>query len=183
MRARQGEGTVLIGDSRRRWLATLVFCGGWLATGLAQAAWTAAVKPDPLTRQPRCLLMSETQTVSDGYDTTPVSLVFTGDRLLVVTESELDASFADLQLMVDKNPPVRSTNIARKMLLVFDQNSPELVRQLQIGRQATVYLRFWPSWPATESFAIPFSLAGFSKARDALNQNCQPAAGSGQPPG
>ncbi len=63
------------------------------------------------------------------------------------------------------------------MILVFDQNLPELIRQLREGRQATVYLRFWPTWPATQLFPVNFSLIGFSKALDALNQGCRPSPG------
>ncbi len=82
-----------------RWLAVLGLSGGLaLATAPASASWTAAVQPDPLTRQSRCLLVSQTQITSDGYDSTPVFLVFGGASLLVMTESELDTSFADLQL-------------------------------------------------------------------------------------
>lgn len=161
-----------------RWLAVLGLSGGLaLATAPASASWTAAVQPDPLTRQSRCLLVSQTQITSDGYDSTPVFLVFDGASLLVMTESELDTSFADLQLEIDKNPPIRSDKTARNMILVFDQNLPELIRQLREGRQATVYLRFWPTWPATQLFPVNFSLIGFSKALDALNQGCRPSPG------
>ncbi|MDG4551338.1 MAG: hypothetical protein P9F19_08115 [Candidatus Contendobacter sp.] len=171
-----------VGDRVRRWLAVLGMSGGLLVGGLAQAAWTAASKPDPLTRQSSCLVSSDPQSTPDGYGTTPVSLVFDGARLLVVTESELDSSFADLQLVIDKNPPIRSAEIARnKMALVFGRDLPDLVRQLRTGRQAVVYLRFWPTWPATESFAIPFSLVGFSKAQDAMDHHCQPPSGPGRP--
>jgi hypothetical protein len=173
-----------IGARWRCWWAALGLSGGLaLAPAPAAAGWTAAVKPDPLTRQSRCLLVSETQTATDGYDTTPVSLVFNGASLLVSTESELDVSFADLQLTVNNNPPLRSDKIARKMILVFDQNLPDLIRQLREGRQATVYLRFWPSWPATQSYPINFSLIGFSKAHDAFNQGCRPTTGSSPSPG
>ena len=171
------------GGQARRWLAALAMSGGLLVTGLAQAAWSVALKPDPLTRQPRCLARAELQSTPDGYDVTPVTLIFNGVSLLVVTESELDPSFADLQLVVDKNSPIRAARIARNMILVFDQYLLELVRQLRTGRQVVVYLRFWPTWPATESFAVPFSLAGFSKAHDALNHNCQPLSGPGYPAG
>ena len=169
------------GGQTRRWLAALAVCSGLWSAGPAQAAWTVALKPDPLTRQPRCLARAELQSTPDGYDVTPVTLIFNGVSLLVVTESELDPSFADLQLVVDKNSPIRAARIARNMILVFDQYLLELVRQLRTGRQVVVYLRFWPTWPATESFAVPFSLAGFSKALDALNHNCQPPPGSGRP--
>ncbi len=153
-----------------RWI---ILCG--LAPALANAAWTAVVRPDPVTRQSRCLLISETQTTPDGYDSTPVFLALNGVSLRVITESELDASFTDLQLVVDKEPPARSVVITHhKMVLVFDQEVPKLIEQFRAGKQATVYLRFWPTWPATQSFPVSFSLAGFSKAYDRFTQGCQP---------
>lgn len=158
---------------RRSWAVLGLLSGLALTTGLTEAAWIVAMKPDPVTRQTRCLLSSEPQVSSDGYDTTPVTLIFNGNDFLVVTESELDQSFADLQLVVDKNPPVRTDKIVRNMILVFEQDSPNLIQQFRAGYQATLYLRFWPSWPATQLFPIQFSLAGFSKAHDGLNNNCQ----------
>jgi hypothetical protein len=164
-------------SGRWRWLAALGLSGGLALTAApTEAAWTAAIRPDPLARQSRCLLVSEPQTTSDGYDSTPVSLVFNGTSLLVITESELDASFADLALVVDAEPPVRSDALAHnRMFLVFDQDIPSLVQKFRAGRQVTVYLRFWPTWPATRSFPVSFSLAGFSKAHDRFTQGCQPA--------
>ncbi len=162
---------------RRLWVAACGLCAGLALTPIAVvgAPWTAAIQPDPVTRQSRCLLASEPQTTSDGYDSTPVSLIFNGSSLIVVTESDLDPSFKDLQLTVDDKPPFRSDKIVRKTLLLFDQNVPELVQLLRAGHQATVYLRFWPTWPVTQTFPVHFSLSGFSKAHDSLNQNCQPA--------
>lgn len=158
-----------------RWLTILVGLGGGLAPTWVEAAWTATIKPDPVARQSRCLLVSDTQTTPDGYDSTPVFLALDGASLRVVTESELDSSFADLQLVVDKEPPVRSDAITHhKMVLVFDQDLPKLIEQFRAGKQVTVYLRFWPTWPATQSFPVAFSLAGFSKAHDRFTQGCQP---------
>jgi hypothetical protein len=103
-------------DNRRwRWLAALGLSVGLTLTTAPAASWTAAIQPDPVTRQSRCLLTSETQTTSAGHDdSTPVSLVFNGSSLLVVTQSDLDPSFADLQLVVDDKPPIRSDKIIRK---------------------------------------------------------------------
>ncbi len=160
----------------RRWILTGL-CGGWAlaVVSTAQAAWTPIIQPDPITRQARCLLISEPAITPDGYDSASVQLVFNGDRLLVVTDSEIDASFADLQLMVDDKPPMHGNQLAqKKMTLVFDPISPDLVQQLRAGRQVTVFLRFWPTWPATERFAVPFSLIGFSRAHDSFNQGCRP---------
>lgn len=173
-----------LGAPQRRPLAWLVLASALaLLSGLAHASWTTAIQLDPITHQSRCLLSSEPILTPAGHDdTTPVTLVFNGNSLVVITQSELDGSFADLQLTVDKNPPIQSANIARKMQLVFDQNLPDLVRQLREGRQATVQLRFWPNWPVTQTFPVTFNLAGFSKAHDAMNQSCQPAAGANPVP-
>lgn len=167
-------------DRRRRLKAVYGLLAGLALTPVtaAQAAWTAAVQADPVTRQSRCLIAGDPQTISDGYYTTPVSLLFNDGSLMVITESDLDPSFADLQLAVDDKPPIRSDKIARKTILVFDQNMQELAQLLRSGRQVAVYLRFWPTWPATQSFPVRFNLAGFSKAYDALNQNCRPATPS-----
>lgn len=53
----------------------------------------------------------------DGYDSTPVTLVFNGVSLLAVTESELDPSFSDLKLVVDKERPLFSQKLAHKTRL------------------------------------------------------------------
>lgn len=159
-----------------RWLAVAVGLGGGLAPALAEAAWNAVIRPDPLTRQSRCLLVSETVTTADGYDATPVFLALDGVSLRVVTNSELDASFADLRLEVDADPTIHSSQIIHeKMVLVFDQDLPRLIERFRAGKQATVYLRFWPTWPATQSFPVRFSLVGFSRAHDRFTQGCQPA--------
>jgi len=164
-----------------RRLAVGGLCAGFaLAFPLwAEAAWTAAIKPDPMTRQPRCLLTSEAQTTQDGYASTSVTLVFNGTSLVVMTDSELDPSFNDLQLVVDNKPAIHSDKIDHKTNLVFNQNAQELAQLLRTGRIATVYLRFWPKWPATQIFPVRFSLIGFSKAHDAMGQNCQPEASTG----
>lgn len=180
MLIRQGK-IVSIHRVADRWRHLLAMCG--LGAGLmlapamtAEAAWTVAIKPDPVTRQPRCLLSSEAQVTPTGHenDTTPVSLVINSSSLLVMTESDLDSSFNDLQLVVDDKPPVQSRNIFHNTNLVFDQNVQDLMQLMRTGRQVTVYLRFWPTWPVTQTFPVRFSLGGFSRAHDSLNQNCQP---------
>lgn len=159
-----------------RWFTVAVGLSGGLAPALAAAAWSAVIRPDPDTRQPRCLLVSDPVTTPDGYDATPVFLALDGVGLRVVAESELDPSFADLRLAVDAEPPIHGSRIIHnKMMLVFDQDLPRLIEQFRAGRQATVYLRFWPTWPVTQSFPVRFSLAGFSRAHDRFTQGCQPA--------
>ena len=160
-----------------RGLALIAGLAGSLALTPVQAAsaWTATLHRDPVTRQSLCLLISETLTTSDCYDSTPVYLAVDGASLQVITESELDASFNDLHLEVDTEPPVYSDQIIhKKMTLVFDQDVPKLIEQFRGGQKVTVHLRFWPNWPVTQSFPIQFSLVGFTKAHESFTQGCQP---------
>lgn len=164
--------------SWRAWrgLTVALGLGVGLAPAVTEAEWNAVIRSDPVNRQSRCLLVSDPVTTDDGYGVTPVFLALDGAALRVVTESELDASFADLRLEVDMEPAIHSNLIVhQKMILVFDQEAPRLIEQFRAGKQATVYLRFWPTWPATQSFPVRFSLVGFSRAHDRFTQGCRPA--------
>jgi hypothetical protein len=162
------------GTDRRLLVISKLIAGLALTSAMTvDADWTIAFKPDSVTHRLSCILSSESHTTSDGYDSTPVSLEFNGRSLLVVTESELDLSFNDLQLTVDNKPSVHSDNIIHKKTLVFDQSITELMPLLRSGQVVTVHLRFWPTWPETKSFPVRFSLSDFRKAFDGLNPNCQ----------
>ncbi len=168
---------MLTDNPMTRWRkARRLLLGLTLLASQAEAAWTVANQRDPLTRQTRCLLSSAPQITSDGYDTTPVTLVFNGNDLLVVAESEIDRSFGDLQLVVDQNPPFHADRLDHNMTLVFDREVPELIQQFRKGSEVTAYLRFWPTWPVTQLFPVKFSLIGFSKAHDGMTNNCLPPA-------
>jgi hypothetical protein len=138
----------------------------------ADSAWKKTLRADPINHQSVCLLVSPAKITSDGYESTPVQLLFNGSSLVIATESELDGAFKDLQLLVDDKPPMHSDKIINKNFLVFDANVAELVKLMRAGQQITVNLRFWPTWPATHSFPIKFSLIGFSKAHDMLSKGC-----------
>lgn len=127
-------------------------------------AWTAESTQDPLTRQEHCLLRSDTQNLQDGYGETPVTLVFNGEALLVVTTSDIDPGFSDLEIMVDDKVSFKTVKVAKKTIVQFDSDLPSLVEQFKAGSWATVYLRFWPTWPATQRFPAKFTLKGFTKA-------------------
>lgn len=160
-----------------KWLAWSLAANLLLSTLSARGGWNVAIERDLLTDQPRCLLRSDPVITAAGHeDTTPVSLIFNGTSLLVLTQSELDDSLADLRLTVDKNPPIQSTKIIQKTALLFDQNFPDLLRQLREGHEATLHLRFWPTWPITQSFPVSFNLTGFTKAHEMMNQNCASTA-------
>ena len=151
-------------------LVILLLAIFWARTG---AAWTVDVAKDPLTRQEHCMLHSETQTIPDGYGETPVSLVFNGEALLVVMESHIDTGFADLELLVDEQASIKTTKVAKQIIVIFDNDLAALIDQFKKGHETTVYLRFWPTWPATQRFPAKFSLKGFTKAYNDFEQSCR----------
>jgi hypothetical protein len=130
----------------------------------ASYAWTAESAQDPLTRQERCLLRSDTQNLQDGYGETPVTLVFNGEALLVVTTSEIDPGFSDLEIVIDDKVSFKTVKVTKKTIVLFDSELPSLVEQFKAGSWTTVYLRFWPTWPATQRFPAKFTLKGFTRA-------------------
>jgi hypothetical protein len=166
---------------RVRWiLAILILWTVPLSVSAQQAEdeaqnWTVVTLKDPLTQKERCLLKSAVITISDGYDTTPVTLLIHDDALSVVTESIIDASFKDLALVVDDNEAIKTQKVIDEKIVVFDQGVATIIEQFKKGYDATVYLRFWPTWPATQSFPAHFSLRGFTKAYKSLASCSAPA--------
>lgn len=153
-----------------RWFSGLLLLGALAAPALA--SWSVVRGPDPLTGQDRCLIRSDTLTLYDGYGDTSVTLVGNGQQWVVVTGSEIDASFADLELVVDNDPPLKNGTVERNTRLVFAQDYSALQERFKAGRKVTVYLRFWPTWPATQRFAAEFSLKGFTRTLASL-PNCR----------
>jgi hypothetical protein len=150
----------------RRWLSGLLLA--CLLVKPALASWSVVREPDPLDGQIRCLIRSGTVTVPDGYGDTPVTIVGNGQKWIVMTESELDTSFADLELVVDEEPPFTDGTVEHNTYLVFAQDYSKILEQFKAGLKVTVYLRFWPTWPVTQRFAAEFSLIGFTKATQTL---------------
>jgi hypothetical protein len=142
------------------------------AGGVAQT-WAVATVKNPLTQQDQCLLQSNTITISDGYGDTKVTLLINDQGLAAVTTSKIDASFQDLTLVVDDNAAIKSDRVIKDETVAFDREAATIVEQFKKGKEATVYLRFWPTWPATQSFPARFSLRGFTKAHETLS-NCRP---------
>jgi hypothetical protein len=148
----------------------------WLALHpVSGLAWSAAVTADPLTLQERCLLRSDPQTSADGYGQTPVVIVLNGEALLVVTESQIDTSFGDIELAVDNKTALGKTRrVAKGKIAIFDQEVATIVNRFKTARSVTVWLRFWPTWPATQRFASRFTLKDFGKAYSEFERCRQP---------
>ncbi|MBS0599789.1 hypothetical protein [Plasticicumulans sp.] len=164
-------------------------------TTLPVTAWE--LRPagkDPLSGQTRCLLVEEPLTINDGYGETRIDILFNGEALIVVTDSEIDAGFNDLALSVaiERRPPARGQKIVEpppsprfvparienKKTLVFT-DAPAIEEAFKAGSTASFALRFWPLWPSVGSIPVEVSLKGFTKVAEEFTRcTGQPAAGT-----
>ena len=143
-----------------------IICLGLLVVQPLQADWEVRQEPDPLSGKSVCLLSSETLATEDGYGEARVRLVLNQQALLAVADSHIDPSFADLTLVVDDNPPLPFDRLAGDDILVFERDREVIIERFRAGYNATLQLRFWPTWPATQRFPVTFSLIGFTRAHE-----------------
>ena len=128
------------------------------------AAWTAGRAKNPVNGQTRCLLSSDTITFFDGYTDATARLIYDGETIAVVTDSDIDPAFSDLRLVVDDREPVLTDTVTGNTIAIFNNDIPAMLDQFAAGYNATALLRFWPTWPTVGSIPIEFSLIGFTKA-------------------
>lgn len=141
-----------------------------LTASLAAAAVTAAwaenweVSPAPGGGSGACVLASAKQTVNDGYQDIQAQIIVDARTVVVRSDSVLDGSFADIGLQVAKESFVPIDEIRDRKQAVFKGQYEKLVQLFKDGREVRVQLRFWPTWPATGTHSVSFSLMGFTKA-------------------
>jgi len=135
-----------------------IVTGMLLASVTAQAEWSLRDSGSA------CVLETGEITRHDGYQDTSVRLNINQQRLLVMTGSNVDTSFDDTALQVDGHAMMTAVSADEDQNLRFDTGMPALVEQFRKGNRVRIYMRFWPTYPATERFEIAFSLAGFTRA-------------------
>lgn len=135
-----------------------------LAEPVAAEEWS--LKTVPRTDGPgtRYVLESTRQSLSDGYQDTTAHVTVDGRSVAVTSGSNLDASFSDIGLVVDQEPPVPMDRLAGMKTALFETKYGRLVELFKAGARLRVQLRFWPEWPATGTRSATFSLIGFTKA-------------------
>ena len=100
----------------------------------------------------------------DGYSDTRVRLSVTDGALRVKTESNIDPGFNDLGLAVDGKTFMPADSVVDEKDVLFSSDIDAVIDQFIRGNSVTVYLRFWPTYPATQRSEARFSLAGFTRA-------------------
>lgn len=152
--------------SRRRgaWLAML----GLLAWCLAAPAgagetWSVQAGPAGPGGRPGCVLESARQSLPDGYQTSWAQIEVDHGAIRVHSASVLDPGDGDIGLVVDDGAFVRPDEAGQKAA-VFASEYRGLVDAFKRGRRVRVQLRFWPTWPKTDTYSATFSLMGFTRA-------------------
>lgn len=111
-----------------------------------------------------CVLESGETSLFDGYQDTTVKLGISDKGLLVRTESNIDPGFDDIGLAVDGGDFLPADTVVDERHVLFGKDSEAIMEKFMRGRKVKVYLRFWPSYPATQRYEAGFSLMGFTRA-------------------
>jgi hypothetical protein len=159
----------LIRPQRR--LPALLAAAGLLAAGPPAAAdWT--LRPTGGVAGATCAVESAKEPLSDGYQSITAQIQVSRAAVTVTSPSVLDAGSGDIGLTVDRGTFVPVDHVVAQRTALFDRQHGELVEQFRRGARVEVRLRFWPTWPATGTHIVGFSLIGFTRAYAQLAE-CQ----------
>lgn len=115
-----------------------------------------------------CILESSPESLTDGYQTTTARIRIDGKTVSVSSPSVFDAGLNDIRIVVDERELFPMDRLADPRTAVFESRYAALVEQFKRGLHASVQLRFWPTWPATGTHSVTFSLIGFTRAHAQL---------------
>ena len=116
----------------------------------------------------RCYLESDTVEMHDGYRTISVRAELDGNKLVIITPSNIDKSYSDIRVQVDYKAPIEAAGLVGKKNVSFSDLSDDMIVDMKKGLNLRAYIRFWPTWPVTKAQPVTFSLLGFTAAYNAL---------------
>ena len=129
------------------------------AAATTRAEWTVG-------QTDGCVLETGKISIFDGYQDTRLKLSLTDAGLLVRTESNIDLSFDDVGLAVDGGDFIPADAVVDEQQVLFSKDSNTIIGQFMRGGSVKLYLRFWPTYPATQRYEASFSLIGFTRAHN-----------------
>jgi len=139
----------------------LMFAALGMVPHAACAEWSVA---DAAPGMAGCGLETQEISLFDGYSDTHVRLSVANGALRVKTESNIDPGFNDLGIVVDGKTFMPADAVVDEKDVLFNSDIDAVIDQFIRGNSVTVYLRFWPTYPATQRYEARFSLAGFTRA-------------------
>jgi len=155
------------------WRRALVFAVLSAVAFATHAGWTVT---DSAPGRTGCVLETEEISLFDGYTDTRLHLSMADGTLRVRTESNIDFSFNDVGLAVDDKDFIPADAVVDEKDVLFSTGMETVIDQFIHGRAVTMYLRFWPTYPATQRYPARISLIGFTRA-----YNDYQACGNRQP--
>ncbi len=111
-----------------------------------------------------CVLESNKVYFYDGHDNTGLKLRLLNGGLYLVTKSNIDISFKDIGIKVGKNALVHADRVVDDQTVLIEKQLPQLLSQLDKNDEAKIQLRFWPTYPATQTYSENIRLSGFKEA-------------------
>jgi hypothetical protein len=139
-------------------------CALWLGAAINVMAAEWQVNKELSGNKDICTLTSAKMPVDDGYQKVSAQIIVDNNAVIVKTESELDSGFSDIVMKVGNRDSIQMDKVSQKKQAVFESNYGKIIEQFKQGREVTVTLRFWPTWPVTGTHPVSFSLIGFTKA-------------------
>jgi hypothetical protein len=139
----------------------LMFAALGIVPHVACAEWSVAEAAPGMAG---CSLVTQEISLFDGYSDTRVRLSVADGALRVKTESNIDSGFNDVGLVVDGKTFMPADAVVDEKDVLFNSDIDAVIDQFIRGNSVTVYLRFWPTYPATQRYEARFSLAGFTRA-------------------
>ncbi len=119
-----------------------------------------------------CFVESKPVIFFDGESNTRLKLVATKNDLYAITDSNIDSSYTNTGISVDRSERIKFDLVRKKTSVIFKNYTRQYIDTLSKGYYATVTLGFWPSWPKTRPLSVNVSLLGFNKAYNKL-ANCK----------
>jgi len=141
--------------------SALIFAALGITPHVTRAEWSVA---DATPGMAGCSLVTQEISLFDGYSDTRVRLSVADGALRVKTESNIDPGFNDLGMVVDGKTFMPADAVVDEKDVLFNSDIDAVIDQFIRGNSVTVYLRFWPTYPATQRYEARFSLAGFTRA-------------------
>ena len=134
------------------------------ATGVLAAEWQVGQLSSG--NKNFCVITSAKKSVNDGYQEVSAQIIVDSNTVIVKTDSELDPSFSDIGMRIGNRDLIPVGSVKQKKEADFESHYAKIVQLFKEGREVTVQLRFWPTWPVTGVHSVSFSLIGFIKAYD-----------------
>lgn len=112
----------------------------------------------------KCVLESNKLDFFDGYDNTGLKFRIMDDELYLLTRSNIDMSFKDVGVQVGANQIILADKVVDDQNVLIKKELPAFITQLRKKQEARIQLRFWPTYPATQTYSEDIKMDGFLSA-------------------